>query len=102
MLTVEAVVGLARQARFDLSPEEIERFCAQLSVVLDQLRPLGELEGAADEPVAAGAAVRLRADEFGSDTLCRPLDQLTTHLADGFFTVPRIISAATDPARDAR
>jgi aspartyl/glutamyl-tRNA(Asn/Gln) amidotransferase C subunit len=93
-LTSEAVVRLARQARFDLSAAEIERFRAELSAVLDQMRLLAELEPVADEPVVTETAARLRADDCGSDSLRLPLDQLTTHLVAGFFTVPRVISAA--------
>ena len=98
-LTAEGVVRLARQARFDFLPEEIDRFCAELNVVLDQMCLLEELEYGADEALATEPAVRLRTDEWGRDPLRLPLDRLTTHLVAGFFTVPRIISAADESGK---
>jgi aspartyl/glutamyl-tRNA(Asn/Gln) amidotransferase C subunit len=93
-LTAEAVARLARLARFDLSVDELEGLRAELNAVLEQMQLLDELEPAADESILVETAVRLRADEYGSDALRLPLEQLTPHLVAGFFTVPRIISAA--------
>jgi aspartyl/glutamyl-tRNA(Asn/Gln) amidotransferase C subunit len=92
-LTSEDVVHLARQARFSLSPDEVEQFRAQLNAVLQQVDVLNEL-GLGTDTIEArdrDVAVRLRADDIQPDQLEISIEKLTTDVVAGFFTVPRIL-----------
>ena len=50
MLSREQVLYVARLARLELTPEEVERFAGELSKVLDHIELIGELGDLADVP----------------------------------------------------
>jgi aspartyl-tRNA(Asn)/glutamyl-tRNA(Gln) amidotransferase subunit C len=66
MLSRDQVLHVARLARLELSEEEVERFAAELSKVLDHIEKIAELGDLADvEPTSHVVNVEnaLRADE---------------------------------------
>jgi aspartyl-tRNA(Asn)/glutamyl-tRNA(Gln) amidotransferase subunit C len=66
MLSRDQVLHVARLARLELSEDEVERFAAELSKVLDHIEKIGELGDLADvEPTSHVVNVEnaLRADE---------------------------------------
>ena len=97
-LTEADVLRLARQASFVLSPEEIERFRAQLNSVLQEISILDQVSAdftpAEDAPTSG---VRLRDDRSEPDSLHLPLESLSEDLVSHFFTVPRVIGAGRTP-----
>jgi aspartyl-tRNA(Asn)/glutamyl-tRNA(Gln) amidotransferase subunit C len=90
-LSKEDVIRLARLARFDVAPDEIERFRAQLSAILERMEILNELDPAEPVTEPPSTAVRLRADESTPDKLHADLKALTAEMVAGFFTVPRVM-----------
>lgn len=90
-LTAAEVVRLARLARMEISPEEIERFRAQLGNVLEHMRVLEEIDLTEDVPPENREPVRLRADESHPDRLYGTIETLSADVAGGFFTVPRAL-----------
>jgi aspartyl/glutamyl-tRNA(Asn/Gln) amidotransferase C subunit len=91
-LSVDDIVRLARLARFTLSPEEVERFRAQLNSVLKEMSILATLDDVPDAGDGESTVgVRLREDDNTPDKLQLPLDRLSPDLVGGFFTVPRVL-----------
>ncbi|HEX6023545.1 MAG TPA: Asp-tRNA(Asn)/Glu-tRNA(Gln) amidotransferase subunit GatC [Solirubrobacter sp.] len=50
MLSPDQVLHVARLARLQLTPEEVERFTGELSKVLDHIELIGQLGDMADVP----------------------------------------------------
>ena len=50
MLSPDQVLHVARLARLELTPEEVERFAGELSKVLDHIELIGQLGDMADVP----------------------------------------------------
>ena len=66
MLSRDQVLHVARLARLELTPEEVERFGGELSKVLDHIELIGELGDLADVPPTShvvNVENVLRADE---------------------------------------
>jgi aspartyl-tRNA(Asn)/glutamyl-tRNA(Gln) amidotransferase subunit C len=66
MLSSDQVLHVARLARLELTPEEVERFGGELSKVLDHIETiaqLGDLEGVAPTSHVIDVENALRADE---------------------------------------
>ena len=66
MLSSDQVLHVARLARLELTPEEVERFGGELSKVLDYIETiaeLGDLEGVAPTSHVIDVENALRADE---------------------------------------
>ena len=96
-LTEADVLRLARQASFVLSPEEIERFRAQLNSVLQEISILDQVSADFAPADAPTSGVRLRDDRSEPDSLHLPLESLSEDLVSHFFTVPRVIGAGRTP-----
>jgi aspartyl/glutamyl-tRNA(Asn/Gln) amidotransferase C subunit len=94
-LTEADVVRLAHQARFVLSPEQIERFRAQLNSVLQEIGILDEVSAHVVLADAQSEGVRMRNDISEPDALLLPLESLSEDLVMRFFTVPRVIGGHT-------
>ena len=100
-VTREEVLHVARLARLELSPGEVDRFTSQLNGILSHVEELAGVAGAHQASGDAAPAGRmthgapLRPDEPGPDPLHRALTEMAAGFADGFFTVPRL------PALDA-
>ena len=95
-LTREEVLHVARLARLAFTDEEVDRFTAQLSAILDHAARVSEV--AADDVPPTSHAVPLvnvlREDVVGE---CLPQDKaLSTgpEVEDGRFKVPRMIEEA--------
>ena len=50
MLSSDQVLHVAKLARLELTPEEVERFAGELSKVLDHIELIGQLGDMADVP----------------------------------------------------
>jgi aspartyl-tRNA(Asn)/glutamyl-tRNA(Gln) amidotransferase subunit C len=95
-LTREEVLHVARLARLAFTDEEVDRFTAQLSAILDHAARVSEV--AADDVPPTSHALPLvnvlREDVVGE---CLPQEKaLSTapEVEDGRFKVPRIIEEA--------
>ncbi len=95
-LTREEVLHVARLARLAFTDEEVDRFTAQLSAILDHAARVSEV--AADDVPPTSHALPLvnvlREDVVGE---CLPQDKaLSTgpEVEDGRFKVPRMIEEA--------
>lgn len=87
----EDVLRVAALARLRLEPGEVERFTAQLNSILDHIRVLGRVKGAASHAgEAADWPAPQREDAGRPDALAFPPAELAPAWADGFFAVPRL------------
>jgi aspartyl-tRNA(Asn)/glutamyl-tRNA(Gln) amidotransferase subunit C len=91
MLSRDQVLYVARLARLELSPEEVERFSGELSNVVSWVETIGELGDLADVPPTSHVVEienNLRADE---PRPCLPQDVALASAPDpamGGFRVP--------------
>ena len=93
MLTRDEVIHIARLARLDLTPEEIERYREQLSAVLESFARLAQVDTTGIPPTASVLPSRsvLRADEPRPGL---PRDELLANAPDtedGQFKVPPVL-----------
>jgi aspartyl-tRNA(Asn)/glutamyl-tRNA(Gln) amidotransferase subunit C len=93
MLTTEEVAHVARLARLDLAPDELETMRRQLSSVLDHINRLNEVDTSAIPPTAQVFALR---DVVREDTPRPPFPQAVMlanapDAADGCFKVPTVL-----------
>jgi len=97
----EEVLKIAALARLRLTPEEVERFAAQLGTILDHIGLLSEVKEAAPpvEPVEWPAP--LREDGGRPDPLGLPPRELAPAWEEGFFAVPRLPALDTAALEDA-
>lgn len=65
MIDAKQVLHVARLARLELAPDEVEQMAAELSTVLDHIAQIGELDLDGVEPTTHVVPVdgKLRADE---------------------------------------
>jgi aspartyl-tRNA(Asn)/glutamyl-tRNA(Gln) amidotransferase subunit C len=95
--TVE-VEQIARLARLNLEPDEMEAMARDLASILEHIR---ELERVDTEGLAAMRGVSehtapMRVDEPNPDTLHLTLRELAPAFAEGFFVVPRLAALDAD------
>src|SRR5687767_8942614 len=97
-VTREEVMYIARLARLELTPEEVERFTPQLNRVLEHAAELAEVDVGEVTPVGGVSewSAPLRADEPIKDQLDFAVEKLTEQFAGGFFTVPRLPALGGD------
>jgi aspartyl-tRNA(Asn)/glutamyl-tRNA(Gln) amidotransferase subunit C len=93
MLTTEEVAHVARLARLDLAPDELETMRRQLSSVLDPINRLNEVDTSAIPPTAQVFALR---DVVRADTPRPPFPQAVMlanapDAAGGCFKVPAVL-----------
>ena len=92
-LTPEEVRRVAALARLELSPEEVDRFSGQLSVVLDFINTLNELDTSGIEPMSHALEINnvfredRREAKFPPDTWSANAPAAEY----GHFRVPKII-----------
>src|SRR3954453_4914778 len=102
MLSSDQVLHVARLARLELSPEEVERFGGELSKVLDHIETiaqLGDLEGVAPTSHVIGVENALRADEPRPSLPVETALESAPDAAIGGFRVPSP-GAGRDPRAD--
>ncbi len=97
-LTIADVEHVAALARLGLSDEEKERLRDQLSVILDHITALDELDTAAIPPTAQVVALTnvWREDEVRPSLPREAVLQNAPRQADGFFEVHAILGGAGD------
>ena len=89
----KTVEHVARLARLDLTPEELDRYGAQLGAILDYIAQLGELDLAGVEPLAHAAEA---SNVFREDAPRPSLDRAEAlknapERTDEFFVVPKVV-----------
>jgi aspartyl-tRNA(Asn)/glutamyl-tRNA(Gln) amidotransferase subunit C len=89
----KTVEHVARLARLDLAPEELDRLGTQLGAILDYVAQLGELDLAGVEPLAHAAETT---NVFREDVPRPPLDRSEAlknapERTDDSFVVPRVV-----------
>ncbi len=93
MLTLEEVAHVARLARLELGPDEMETMRRQLSTVLEHIDRLNELDTSAIPPTAQVFALR---DVMREDLPRAPFPREAMlanapSVSDGLFKVPVIL-----------
>jgi aspartyl-tRNA(Asn)/glutamyl-tRNA(Gln) amidotransferase subunit C len=89
----DQVTKIARLARLNLTPEEIERFSHELTVILDYVDQLRQVDtsGATEQKPTGPTTGHLRND-LAEPSLTQ--DQATGNAPesrDGFFVVPKVL-----------
>ena len=89
----KTVEHVARLARLELAPEELDRVGAQLGAILDYIAQLAELDLAGVEPLAHAAET---VNVFREDTPRPSLDRSEAlknapERTDDFFVVPKVV-----------
>jgi len=89
----KTVEHVARLARLDLAPEELDRCGAQLGAILDYVARISELDLTGVEPLARAAEA---SNVFREDDPRPPLDRAEAlrnapQRTDEFFVVPRVV-----------
>jgi aspartyl-tRNA(Asn)/glutamyl-tRNA(Gln) amidotransferase subunit C len=92
-LTLEEVKHIAHLARLELSTQELERYCQQLSTILDYAASLQELDTSGIPPTASVLAARsvLRTDEPAPGLTREELLANAPHLDQNQFRVPPVL-----------
>ena len=91
MLSRDQVLHVARLARLELTPEEVERFSAELSKVVEWIELIGELGDLADVPPTShviDVENALRADEPRPSIPVETALASAPDAAQGGFRVP--------------
>ena len=90
----ETVERVARLARLEFGPDEIDGFAAQLARIVDYVDKLTELDVSDDEPMAHAAHGALLRDDVPGESLSRK-DALggAPSSGGGFFRVPPVIDS---------
>jgi aspartyl-tRNA(Asn)/glutamyl-tRNA(Gln) amidotransferase subunit C len=101
-VTEGTVRQVAALARLDLTEREVAELTAQLNGILEHMDALAAVDTAqaaideADPAAGPGGRAPLREDRPGADPLVTDPGDMAPDYADGFFTVPRLVSHA-DP-----
>ncbi|MCL2022142.1 MAG: Asp-tRNA(Asn)/Glu-tRNA(Gln) amidotransferase subunit GatC [Betaproteobacteria bacterium] len=96
-LTILEVERIARLARLEVTPAEVEISCQQLNGIFSLIEALKAVDTAGIEPMAHAqdACLRLRADEViyrDEDGTARALFQsLAPEAENGLYLVPKVI-----------
>lgn len=113
-VTPELVRQVAALARLHLAEEEVGDLTAELNGILEHMDALAAVDTAeagvdgadgadadgAGTAAGPGGSAPLRADRPGADPLAADPSAMAPDFADGFFTVPRLVSHA-DPGAPA-
>ena len=84
---------LARLARLEISPEEIEIFGPQLGRILDHVEQMNKLDISGIEPTAHAITVFdvIREDSVGESLPKKTILANAPHQANGLFVVPKVL-----------
>ena len=93
MLTPEEVAHVARLARLELGPAELETMRLQLSSVLDHINRLNEVDTSAVEPMTSVVKVslKMREDTVTDGGQAVAVTQNAPGAEDNFFAVPKVV-----------
>ena len=92
-LKTDDVLAIAQLARLHLDADEIERYAADLSSILDLVEQMNQVDSSGVEPLAnpLDATQRLRDDEVTETDQRDKFQQIAPDVAEGFYRVPRVI-----------
>jgi len=94
VLTPDQVHHVAKLARLSLSDEQVERFAQQLSMVLEHVSKLEQLDVSSVEP-ASGVAALTHAMREDEPVAGLPVEMVLANAPDSlppFFRVPKVLS----------
>jgi aspartyl-tRNA(Asn)/glutamyl-tRNA(Gln) amidotransferase subunit C len=97
-LTTEEVKAVAELARLHLSPEELERMRDQLSLILDHIAALDELDTAAISPTAQVIELtNIMRDDIVTPSLSQEAVLANApRQSDGFFEVHAVLTGSDE------
>lgn len=100
MLTPAEVAHVARLARLDLAPDELEQMGRQLAAVLSHIDMLNAVDTSAVSPTAQVFDLRdvLRPDQARPSFPPEVMLANAPAVSDGLFKVPAVLEAAGDGA----
>ena len=92
-LSLEEVTHIANLARLDLTREELEKYCEQLSAILDYAANLQELDTSSIPPTSSVLPPHsvLRPDEAGQTLDIEKLLRNAPEVDDSQFRVPPVL-----------
>ena len=92
-LKSDDVRNIAQLARLHLEDDQIERYAADLSRILDLVEQMQRVDTSAVEPLAnpLDAEQRLREDTVTETDQRDKFQSIAPDVADGFYRVPRVI-----------
>lgn len=92
-LKTDDVLAIAQLARLHIGADEIERYAADLSSILDLVEQMNRVDSSTVEPLAnpLDAIQRLRDDEVTEVDQRDKFQQIAPDVAEGFYRVPRVI-----------
>ena len=93
MLKVEDVIGIARLARIQIDPQDIEGYARDLSGILDLVDQLNSADTQGIEPMAhpLDRSQRLRADEVTEEDQRERFQSQAPQVEAGLYLVPKVI-----------
>jgi aspartyl-tRNA(Asn)/glutamyl-tRNA(Gln) amidotransferase subunit C len=99
-IQLDDVRHVAKLARLDLSPEQLDRFTLQLESILHYVAKIGEVDVSGTAPMAHAVPLAnvLRSDD---PQPALPLEQVLANAPDTdgpFFKVPKVIGGDEDSA----
>jgi aspartyl-tRNA(Asn)/glutamyl-tRNA(Gln) amidotransferase subunit C len=95
-LSHQEVKDIARLARLELSEDEVESLCAELSAILEHMDALAALDTEGVEPMthAVPMTLRLRDDDTGASLAVDRALAGAPDRAGDYFQVPSILKPA--------
>jgi aspartyl-tRNA(Asn)/glutamyl-tRNA(Gln) amidotransferase subunit C len=98
ILSTAVVRQIARLARLDLDPDEMETMARDLASILDHIRDLERVdtEGLPAMRGVSEHTAPMRQDRPKADPLHLSLAEIAPAFAEGFFVVPRLAALDAD------
>jgi aspartyl-tRNA(Asn)/glutamyl-tRNA(Gln) amidotransferase subunit C len=92
----ETIVRMIREARLELSPDEVEDLARQVAALLDNVDVLAsfEVEEGTERPAVTPEA--LRADEPGETLTLDDAVENAPDSGDGYIAVPRVVTGCEE------
>lgn len=90
-ISAEETKRIAALAHLELDDAAVARFSAELSVILDYVDQLNEVDISAGPPLDAALATPLRDDEPAPSLATSDVERNAPRFAHGHFVVPKVI-----------
>jgi aspartyl-tRNA(Asn)/glutamyl-tRNA(Gln) amidotransferase subunit C len=92
-ITQETVEHVAKLARLELTPDEVERYTQDLGKILSLVQQLNEVDlSQVDMTLQVNESTNFRVDQGLREFEREELLKNAPHEEDGFFRVPKILS----------
>jgi aspartyl-tRNA(Asn)/glutamyl-tRNA(Gln) amidotransferase subunit C len=92
-ITQETVEHVAKLARLELTPDEVERYTQDLGKILSLVEQLNEVDlSQVDMALQVNESTNFRVDQGLREFNREELMKNAPHEEDGFFRVPKILS----------